>query len=265
MFRVDRSINRRQMFFASGALVASLLPNDRAVAQGDGIQPAFDPLIGKTWVAGENGNIHTAVVRVESDSSDSPEVRCYVCDGETRSDWFTGPFVEGLQTLTAGNTTLMLDYVVDEDRMSGAWFSADGEAAIFNAYEATGLEGLYEVGPVSDYVLAGYGTHNQVIQLNVTGKLLDDSKLLSGLIALPDGSVHPLALLASPDAGGELRIIVVPGGTAAGGPRVAQGVSRGTGAVSTSIQMNVPSWTDPDPSPWISPNTEPWIDPDTQP
>src|SRR5690349_595982 len=51
MTNVNRTTNRRQMLFASGVLISGLLPTNRTVAQEDGIQPVFDPLVGKTWVA----------------------------------------------------------------------------------------------------------------------------------------------------------------------------------------------------------------------
>lgn len=136
------------------------------------------------------------------------------------------------------------------------------EPLTLEATAAPGPAELYEVGPVSERLLVGSATSGALIQLAAIGKQISDgNRLLSGLAAWPEGVVYPRALLASPDAGGELRIIVMPGGSAAGGGRMGGGASRGTGTVSTSTRLTLSGGT----TSWVDPATQPGVDPDSQP
>jgi hypothetical protein len=255
-------LNRRLLLAGGAALTVVSALSTKARAQSPDAGSIENPLLGTTFVGlASDGLTHVAVVQIIG--AESAEVRCYLCDGLGRSDWLTGPMVDGPVPLESDGVSVQL--VFADATVTGEATLGDGTTLTFEAAESPGPAGLYEVGPIADQLLAGSATSGALVQLQVVGALPDDSRLLSGLTAWPDGSVYPLAFLASPDAGGELRIIVVPGGSAAGGPRVAQGVSRGIGAVSTSVQLTVPSWTDPDPTPWIDPDPDPWIDPEPSP
>jgi hypothetical protein len=230
----------------------------RSAAQSSDDAPIENPLLGTTFVGlASDGMTHVAVVQIIG--AESAEVRCYLCDGLGRSDWLTGPMVDEPVPLTSGDVTVQLTF--GESAVSGEATLGSAGTLSFEAALATAPAGLYEIGPIDDLLLGGSSTAGAVVQLQVIGALADSSRLLSGLAISPDEEAFPLAFLASPDAGGELRIIVAPTGTAAGGPRIVQGVSRGTGAVRTSVQMSAPvpgsEWIDPDPDPWIEPAPQP--------
>ncbi len=239
-------LNRRVLLAGGAALTLASALSATTHAQSSDAGPIENPLLGTTWVGlASDGLTHVAVVQIIG--AESAEVRCYLCDGAGRSDWLTGPMVDGPVPLESDGVTVQL--VFGDAIVTGEATLGDGTTLSFEATQSPGPAGLYEVGPIADHLLAGSATSGALVQLEVVGALPDGSRLLSGLTAWPDGSVYPLAFLASPDAGGELRIIVVPGGTAAGGPRVVQGVSRGTGAVSSSVQLSLSggttSWIDP--------------------
>jgi hypothetical protein len=251
-------LNRRFLLAGGAALTIASALSVKAGAQSSDVGPIENLLLGTTYVGlASDGLTHVAVVQIFG--AESAEVRCYLCDGTTRSDWLTGPMVDGPVPLEADGVSVQL--IFGDATVAGEATLGDGTTLSFEATESPGPAGLYEVGPVAEQLLAGGGTSGALIQLEVVGALPDGSRLLSGLTAWPEGSVYPLAFLASPDAGGELRIIVLPGGSAAGGPRVVQGVSRGTGAVSTSIQLalsgGTTSWVDPEPQPWTDPEPQP--------
>lgn len=251
-------LTRRTVLAGAAALTGAAMLARGVSAQAPEDSPIENQLLGITFVGlASDGVTHVAVVQIIG--AESAEVRCYLCDGAGQSIWLSGPMVDGPVPLESDDASVQL--VFGDATVTGEATLGGGETLSFEAAEAAGPAGLYEVGPVAEQLLAGSATSGAPIQLQVVGALPDGTRLLSGLTAWPDGSVYPLALIASPDAGGELRVIVVPGGTAAGGPRVVQGVSRGTGAVTTSVQMALSAGT----TSWIDPDTQPWTDPDAQP
>jgi hypothetical protein len=180
-------------------------------------------------------------------------------DGVTRNVWLTGPAVEDVTTVTGEVASVSLEL---GPKVSGLVTFPDGVELTFSADPASGVAGLYEIGPVSDFLLTGSGTSGQAIQLQVSGALADGTRLLAGIIGA-EGTAYPVALFASPDASGELRVIASHQGTIVGGRRIVQGAVRGSGFVTTS-QPSAPL-IDPDPELWIDPDPAPWVDPDPQP
>jgi hypothetical protein len=255
-------LSRRVVFgLAIGA--AGLLSIPRRMFAQDTVATGIEnPLSGETFVGvADDGVTHIAVVLLEV--SGVREARFYACDGESRNVWLTDSAVEDITTITGEVASVSLEL---GPKVSGRVTFPDGVELTFTADPASGVAGLYEIGPVSDFLLTGTGTSGQAIQLQVAGGLEDGTRLLAGIIAA-EGAAHPVALFASSDAAGELRIIASHQGTIVGGSRIVQGAATGAGFVKAAIPGSTGSlsWTDPGSQPWVDPDPEPWVDPEPQP
>jgi hypothetical protein len=197
-----------------------------------------EPFAGETFVGeADDGATHVAVVVAPGAAGTDRETRIYLCDGQTRNIWVPGVSAGDSVELVADTATVRATLAAGA--VAGEATLPDGTTLTFEAPRAEGVAGLYEV-VAANQRLEGRGGDGQRLQGVVAGELSNGQLVIAAVIALADDTVHAIGALATSDLAGEVRIITLPGGKPAGGPRVVQGVSQGSGFIEQDIGLAVP-------------------------
>ncbi len=148
---------------------------------------------------------------------DERQVRAYLCDGQTVSDWFWGSVDGNNLSLTSDNGA-ELEGQLTPDAATGTIRDPNGDAISFEAPLATGIGGLYNVNVSSDGSLSGTSELGAQLEGQL-GNILEenDSYPVSGTITPPDGQPEEFKALTSPNTSDDHRWIVLPDGQIKGG------------------------------------------------
>ena len=167
------------------------------------------------------------VARAPREGEDRGEVRAYLCDGRTINEWFNEGSAEetDLDLTSDGGARLLasLKRDVDSSWVSGQIFLADGTVLGFSAPPATGIAGLYDVS-ISGGELSGTSEGGARLEGRIFDALQQNGLYpVGGTITPPDGRPQDFQASATPDASGELRIVVLEDGRVKGGPKKGEG------------------------------------------
>ena len=94
------------------------------------------------------------VADVPEGDGDEREVKAYLCDGQTVSDWFWGSVV-GNDLSLSSDSGAQMEGQLTPDTASGTITDPNGDSVSFDAPLATGIAGLYNVSVSSDGTLSG--------------------------------------------------------------------------------------------------------------
>ncbi len=167
------------------------------------------------------------VAREPREGEDRGEVRAYLCDGKSISEWFNEGSAEGTEfDLTSdGGARLVgsLKRDVDSSWISGQIFLADGTVLGFSAPPATGIAGLYDVS-ISGGKLSGTSEGGARLEGRIFDALQQNGLYpVGGTITPPDGRPQDFQASATPGASGELRLVVLEDGRVKGGFKKGEG------------------------------------------
>ncbi len=167
------------------------------------------------------------VAQEPEDGAGQPEVRAYLSDGRSISEWFNEGSVEGVEfDLTSDGGAQLLGSLkqdVDSSWVSGQIFLADGTVLGFSAPPATGIAGLYDVS-ISGSELSGTSEGGGRLEGRLGDTPQEDGLYpVAGIITPADGFPQDFQAFATPDASGELRFIVLEDGRIQGGPKKGEG------------------------------------------
>ena len=167
------------------------------------------------------------VAQEPEDGAGQPEVRAYLSDGRSISEWFNEGSVEGVEfDLTSDGGAHLLGSLkqdVDSSWVSGQIFLADGTVLGFSMPPATGIAGLYDVS-ISGSELSGTSEGGGQLE-GWLGETPQEDGLypVAGIITPADGYPQGFQAFATPDVSGELRFIVLEDGRIKGGPKNGEG------------------------------------------
>jgi hypothetical protein len=148
---------------------------------------------------------------------DERQVRAYLCDGQTVSDWFVGS-VDGNDLSLSSDNGAQLEGQLTSDTATGTITDPNGDPVPFEASLATGIAGLYNVDISSDGALSGTSQAGGQLEGQL-GNILEenDTYPVSGTITPPDGQPEDFRALTSPDTTDHHRWIVLADGQIKGG------------------------------------------------
>jgi hypothetical protein len=148
---------------------------------------------------------------------DERQVRAYLCDGQTVSDWFVGS-VEGNDLSLSSDNGAQLEGQLTSDAATGTITDPNGDPVPFEASLATGIAGLYNVDISSDGALSGTSQAGGQLEGQL-GNILEenDTYPVSGTITPPDGQPEDFRALTSPNTTDHHRWIVLADGQIKGG------------------------------------------------
>ena len=148
---------------------------------------------------------------------DEREVRAYLCDGQTVSDWFVGS-VDGNALSLSSDGGAQLEGQLTRDAATGTITDPNGDSTSFEAPLATGIAGLYNVDLTSGGALSGTSQTGGRLEGQL-GDLLEenDAYPVRGTITPPDGQPQDFTALTSPDSSDQHRWIVLADGRIKGG------------------------------------------------
>ncbi len=179
-----------------------------------GAPPVAGSFVGE---APDAGAFLAVVADVPEGEGDEREVKAYLCDGQTVSDWFVGSVV-GNDLRLSSDSGAQLEGELTRDAATGTITDPNGDPISFEAPLATGIAGLYNVDISSDGALSGTSqTGGQLEgQLgNILGE--NDTYPVRGTITPPDGQPEDFKALTSPDTTDQHRWIVLADGQIKGG------------------------------------------------
>jgi len=177
------------------------------------------------------------VVSSPQQASTSPQVRAYLCDGESINAWLTGN-EEPANTLDlSSDDGANLKGELSPNEATGTLTLADGRALAFSIPQAIGTEGLYNMTLNPDGQMSGTSEGGgNTLEGRLGDRQQEDGRyLLSGTITSADGETQDFQALATPDTTGEIRGIFVGNGADGrfignGGNGVKGGGKKGSGA-----------------------------------
>ncbi len=180
----------------------------------NGAPPVAGSFVGEVPPAGA---FLAVVADVPEGEGDEREVKAYLCDGQTVSDWFVGP-VEGNDLSLSSNSGAQLEGQLTRDAVTGTITDPNGEAISFEAPLATGIAGLYNVNVTSEGALSGTSQTGGQMEGQL-GNILEENGTypVSGAITPPDGQPQDFTALTSPDTSEQHRWIVLADGRVKGG------------------------------------------------
>ena len=159
------------------------------------------------------------VADVPKGDGDERDVKAYLCDGQTVSDWFRGSVVGNDLNLSSDGGA-KLEGQLASDAATGTITDPSGNSVSFEAPLATGIAGLYNVTLLSDGTLSGTSQTGGQLE----GKLADGNALqqygsypVSGTITSPDGQPQDFNAFTSPNTSEDHRWIVLADGRIKGG------------------------------------------------
>jgi uncharacterized membrane protein YgcG len=158
-----------------------------------------------------------AVVADVPEGGNERQVKAYLCDGQSVSDWFTGSVV-GNDLSLSSDSGAQLEAQLTSNTANGTITDPNGDPVSFEAPLATGIAGLYDVKLVSDGALSGTSQTGGQLEGQL-GNLLEeyDTYPVSGTITPPDGQPQDFKALTSPDTTDHHRWIVLADGQIKGG------------------------------------------------
>ncbi len=163
------------------------------------------------------------VADVPEGDSNEREVKAYLCDGQTVSDWFVGS-VEGNDLNLSSGSGAQLVGQLTSNAATGTITDPLGESVSFEAPLATGIAGLYNVNVASDGTLSGTSQTGGQLEGQL-GNILEEYETypVSGTITPPDGEAQDFKALTSPNTSDQHRWIVLQDGRIKGGNVVVGG------------------------------------------
>ena len=157
------------------------------------------------------------VADVPEREGDEREVKAYLCDGQTVSDWFVGSVVGNDLSLSSEGGA-QLEGQLTREAATGTITDPNGDSISFEALLATGIAGLYNVDISSDGSLSGSSQTGGQLEGQI-GNILEgnDTYPVRGIITPPDGQPQDFSALTSPSTSDQHRWIVLTDGRVKGG------------------------------------------------
>ena len=179
-----------------------------------GAPPVAGSFVGE---APEAGAFLAVVADVPEGEGDEREVKAYLCDGQTVSDWFVGSVVGNDLSLSSDNGA-QLEGQLTRDVATGTITDPNGDPISFEAPLATGIAGLYNVDISSDGALSGTSQTGGQLEGQL-GNILEENNTypVRGTITPPDGQPQDFSALTSPTTSDQHRWIVLADGRIKGG------------------------------------------------
>ncbi|HZY57610.1 MAG TPA: hypothetical protein VFE09_07425, partial [Rubrobacteraceae bacterium] len=195
-------------------LLAGCAPQEEKGAPEKGAPPVAGSFVGE---APDAAAFIAVVADVPEAEGDEREVKAYLCDGQTVSDWFVGSVV-GNDLSLSSNSGAQLEGQLTRDAATGTITDPNGDSISFDAPLATGIAGLYNVDVSSDGSLSGTSQTGGQLEGQL-GNLLEenDTYPVSGTITPPDGQPQDFSALTSPETSDQHRSIVLADGRIKGG------------------------------------------------
>ncbi len=157
------------------------------------------------------------VADVPEGEGEEREVKAYLCDGQTVSDWFTGSVVGNDLSLSSASEA-QLEGQLNPEAATGTITDPNGDSVSFEAPLATGIAGLYNVSVASDGTLSGTSETGGQMEGQL-GNLLEENNTypVRGTITPPDGQPQDFSALTAPNTTDQHRWIVLADGQIKGG------------------------------------------------
>jgi hypothetical protein len=157
------------------------------------------------------------VADVPEREGDEREVKAYLCDGQTVSDWFVGSVVGNDLSLSSEGGA-QLEGQLTREAATGTITDPNGDSISFEAPLATGIAGLYNVDISSGGALSGTSQTGGQLEGQI-GNILEgnDTYPVRGIITPPDGQPQDFSALTSPNTSDQHRWIVLADGRVKGG------------------------------------------------
>jgi hypothetical protein len=157
------------------------------------------------------------VADVPEAEGDERQVKAYLCDGQTVSDWFVGSVV-GNDLNLSSDSRAKLEGQLASDAATGTITDPNGDSISFEAPLATGIAGLYNVNVSSDGTLSGTSQTGAQMEGKL-GNILQQNNTypVRGAITPPDGQPQDFSALTSPNTSDQHRWIVLADGRIKGG------------------------------------------------
>ena len=145
------------------------------------------------------------------------QVRAYLCDGQSISDWFVGSVTGNDLNLSSDNGA-QLKGQLTSDAATGTITDPNSNPISFNAPLATGIGGLYDVKLSPDGAVSGTSQTGGQLEGQLGNILKEyDTYPVSGTITPPDGQAQDYKALTSPNTSDHHRWIVLNDGQIKGG------------------------------------------------
>jgi hypothetical protein len=163
----------------------------------------------------------TAFVAVVADlpegQGDERQVKAYLCDGQSVSDWFVGSVV-GNDLSLSSDSGAQLEGQLTSDTATGTITDPNGNPISFEAPLATGIAGLYDVKLSPDGIVSGTSQTGGQLEGQLGNILKEyDTYPVSGTITPPEGQPQDFKALTSPNTSDHHRWIVLDDGQIKGG------------------------------------------------
>jgi hypothetical protein len=157
------------------------------------------------------------VADVPEGEGDEREVKAYLCDGQTVSDWFVGSVV-GNDLSLSSDSGAQLEGELTPDAATGTITDPNGNPISFEAPLATGIAGLYNVDISSDGTLSGTSQTGGQLEGQL-GNILEETSTypVRGTITPPNGQPQDFSALTSPNTSDQHRWIILADGRIKGG------------------------------------------------
>jgi hypothetical protein len=181
-------------------------------------QQSVPPVAGSFVGEAPDANAFVALVAdlPEGDGNER-QVRAYLCDGQSISDWFAGS-VAGNDLNLSSDSGAQLKGQLTSDAATGTITDPNGNPISFEAPLATGIAGLYDVNLLSAGALSGTSQTGGQLEGQL-GNILEEygTYPVSGTITPPDGQPQDFKALTSPNSSDHHRWIVLADGRIKGG------------------------------------------------
>jgi hypothetical protein len=182
---------------------------------GGGSQEEEAPVVGEFVGEAPDADAFLALVADEPQGGEEArDVRIYLCDGQTVSDWFRGSVV-GNDLELSSDSGAQLEGELTPDAATGTITDPNGGSVSFEASPATGIAGLYDVNLSADGTLSGTSESGGQLQGQLgNGNTLEQygTYPVSGTITAPDGQPQDFRAFTSPNTSDHHRWIVLADG-----------------------------------------------------
>lgn len=194
-------ITRREMLLTTGGALAVIL---LAGCGGGGRQPS-GPVSGE-FIGRDVNSLNVservadrtapaplfAIIAEEAENGEERDVRAYMCDGSSVTEWFRGPVAGNTIDLTSESGEAQLQAELTQDGASGTFTLSGGEPIEFSANRATRVAGLYDVvitptGAISGTSWGGNELRAQLVEQPATDAS-NRTTAAVGTVTLPDGT-----------------------------------------------------------------------------
>ena len=189
-------------------------PEEEEKKEQKGAPPVAGSFVGE---APDAAAFIAVVADVPEAEGDEREVKAYLCDGQTVSDWFVGSVVGNDLSLSSDGGA-QLEGQLTREAATGTITDPNGDSISFEAPLATGIAGLYNVDISSDGALSGTSQTGGQLEGQL-GNILEgnDTYPVRGTITPPDGQPQDFSALTSPNTSDQHRWIVLADGQIKGG------------------------------------------------